>query len=239
MKYAVISDVHANLEAVEACFREIEKLKADRVICLGDLVDYCAEPNEVISLVRNNCDVVILGNHDEAQYNFKLSERFNERARISSIHTRLVLSEENLEYIKSLKLTHTENDILFVHASPYEPFSYKYVLNEESAALNFSSFNEKICFIGHSHKPVIFEEADSAIKIADSGRLNKKSRYIINVGSVGQPRDGNNKLSFGLYDSHENIYANVRSDYDRSTASIKIYKEGLPVFLANRILLGK
>lgn len=239
MKYAVISDVHANLEAVEACFREIEKLKVDRVICLGDLVDYCAQPNEVISIIKNSCDVVILGNHDEAQYNHPLSERFNERARASSIHTRTVLKTENLEYIKTLKLSHSENNLFFVHASPFEPSSYKYVLDEERAKQNFGSFSEKICFIGHSHRPVIFESSGSGLNTITDGKLNINNRYIINVGSVGQPRDNNNKLSFGFLDIEEYIYSNVRIDYDRISASLKIYAERLPVFLAQRILEGK
>lgn len=239
MKYAIISDVHANLEAVEACFREIEKLKTDRVICLGDLVDYCAQPNEVISIIKNNCDVVLLGNHDEAQYNYPLSERFNERAKASSVHTRSVLEPDHLEYIKTLKLTHSENGLHFVHASPLEPPAYKYVLNEEAAVVNFDAFNERICFIGHSHRPVIFESSDSGVKIFPAGKLNKNNRYIINVGSVGQPRDNNNRSSFGFFDAEEFTYCNTRIDYDRVSASIKIYKEGLPVFLAQRILEGK
>ena len=135
MKYAIISDIHANLEAAEACLREIEKLKADRIICLGDLVDYCAQPNEVISLIKNNCDVVILGNHDEAQFHQYISERFREFARISSVHTRGILHPENLEYIKTLPFTHSENNLLFVHACPFEPANYKYVLNEEAAGV--------------------------------------------------------------------------------------------------------
>ncbi|NOS85311.1 MAG: metallophosphoesterase family protein, partial [Ignavibacteria bacterium] len=196
MKYAIISDVHANLEAVEACFREIEKLKADRVICLGDLVDYCAQPNEVISIIKNKCDVVILGNHDEAQYKHSISDRFREFARISSVHTRGVLDPVHLKYINSLSPTHSENDLFFVHASPFEPSAYSYVLDEETASANFNAFKERICFIGHSHRPVIFESSDSGVKIIPEGKLNENSRYIIKVGSVGQPRDGNNKLSF-------------------------------------------
>ena len=239
LKYAIISDVHANLEAVEACFWEIEKLKVDRVICLGDLVDYCAQPNEVITLIKNNCDVVILGNHDEAQYQHNIAERFREFAKISSIHTRGVLDPANLDYIKTLQLTHTENDLFFVHASPTEPSCYNYVMDEEAASANFGAFTQSICFIGHSHRPVVFESSQAGIKIAAEGKLNRNTRYIINVGSVGQPRDENNKLSFGLFDSGEYKYTNIRVDYDRSSASIKIYKEGLPVYLATRILVGK
>lgn len=239
MKYAIISDVHANLEAVEASFREIEILKADRIICLGDLVDYCAQPNEVISIIKNNCDIVILGNHDEAQYKHSISDRFREFARISSVHTRGVLDPVHLKYIKSLSLTHSENDLFFVHASPFEPSSYKYVLDEDRAKQNFGSFNEKICFIGHSHRPVIFESTDSGVQIIPEGKLNTNNRYIINVGSVGQPRDNNNKLSFGFFDTDDFSYSNIRVNYDRVSASIKIYKEGLPVYLAHRILEGK
>lgn len=238
MKYAVISDVHANLEAAEACFREIEKLKADRIICLGDLVDYCAQPNEVISIIRKKCDIVVLGNHDEAQYNFKLSDRFNERARISSIHTRSVLDNDNLEYIKTLKLTCTENNLLFVHSSPLKPNDYRYVLSEDSAAEAFSVFFEQVCFIGHSHKPVIFESSEDGINITGEGQLNRTNRYIINVGSVGQPRDGNPELSFGFFDDEEFLYRNVRVSYDTLSASQKIKNEKLPDFLAERIISG-
>lgn len=238
MKYAVISDVHANFEAAEACFSEIEKLKADRIICLGDMVDYCAEPNEVVSMIRNKCDAVVLGNHDEAQYNYKLSDRFNERARISSIHTRSVLDKDHLEFFKTLKLTCSENNLLFVHSSPLEPNNYSYVLNEESAAEAFSAFNEHICFVGHSHKPVIFELSGNRVNITREGKLNHANRYIINVGSVGQPRDGNPELSFGFFDDEEFLYKNIRVSYDTLTASQKIKNEKLPDFLAERIISG-
>lgn len=238
MKYAIISDVHANLEAVTACFKEIERLKADRIICLGDLVDYCAQPNEVVDIIKNNCDVVVLGNHDEAQYKYEMIERYTEFARISSIHTRSVIEPRYIEYFKTLPYTHTENDLLFVHASPLNPHDFKYVLKEESAELNFEAFNEHICFIGHSHRPIIFKKTSSGVTVSDSGMLEKNSRYIINVGSVGQPRDGNPKLSFGFYDSDENIYTNIRIDYDTAASSKKIKAIGLPQHLYERILTG-
>ncbi len=238
MKYAIISDLHANLEAVEACFAEIENLKADRIICLGDLVDYCAQPIEVIQLVQNRCHVVVLGNHDEAQFNYPLSERFNERAKISSIHTRTVLEAAHIDYFRSLPMMHSENDMLFVHSSPVDPPAYKYMLDEEAAAANFPSFAEKICFIGHSHRPLIFESSAEVFRSVEEGRLDSAKRYIINVGSVGQPRDNNPKLSFGFFDTALWEYRNIRIEYDTKAASEKIAKEGLPEFLANRILEG-
>jgi diadenosine tetraphosphatase ApaH/serine/threonine PP2A family protein phosphatase len=239
MLYAVISDLHANLEAVTACFEEIDKIRPDRVICLGDLVDYCAEPNEVIEIVKAKCDVVIIGNHDEAQFNYAMIERYTENAWISSVHTRTVIDPKHIDYFRSLKYTHSENNILFVHASPLRPETYRYVLNTESAAANFESFTEKICFIGHSHRPLLFEQPlTGEILKAAEGKLNPESRYIINVGSVGQPRDGNPKLSFGLFSSDNNEYRNIRVKYDVASASAKIEKEGLPLQLAQRLFPG-
>lgn len=235
MKYAIISDVHANLEAVTACFKEVNKSKVDRIICLGDLVDYCAEPNEVVELIRKNCDVVILGNHDEAQYKHSMVDGFSENARISSIHTRSIIAPEHIEYFKTLPYSHSENGLLFVHASPLNANKYEYLLDEETAENNFKSFTEKICFIGHSHKPLIFEKSKEGIKLKHTEKLNPQNRYIINVGSVGQPRDSNPKLSYGLFDTDSFVYKNIRAEYDIANASEKIRNEGLPLLLAERL----
>jgi len=238
MKYAIISDVHANLEAVESCFREIEVLKPDRIICLGDLVDYCAEPVEVIDIIKKNCDVVILGNHDEAQFRYEMIGGYRENAQISSVHTRKVITDEEIKYLKTLPRVHSENDLLFVHASPLDPKRYRYLLDEETASENFSSFKEKICFIGHSHKPLMFELSPAGVKRVQKTKLSPEGRYIINVGSVGQPRDGNPKLSFGWYDTASFEYRNIRVDYDIKSASAKIRNEGLPAHLADRLFEG-
>lgn len=238
MIYAVISDIHANIEALTACFEEIEKIKPERIICLGDLVDYCAEPNEAVRIIKSKCDVVILGNHDEAQFNYELVEGFSENAYISSLHTRTVLNSEHSEYFKSLPFLHTENSLRFVHSSPYSPEEYRYVLRSDSAEINFRHFTERVCFIGHSHRPVIFELSANKVTESDQGVLNKESRYIINVGSTGQPRDGNPKASFGVFDTETFRYKNIRVEYDIKSASDKILKEGLPVSLAMRLFEG-
>jgi predicted phosphodiesterase len=238
MKYAIISDIHGNLEALEACLAKIKELKAERIICLGDLVDYCAQPNECIELLVKHADVIIRGNHDEAQLNYKLCEGFTENAKISSIYTRTVLDKKYLELLASLPYSHSENNLIFVHASPYLPQFYTYVLKPESAAINFSYFEERICFIGHSHRPVIFEETESGANIVEISRLLHSKRYIINVGSTGQPRDGIPDSSFGFFDSSTDEYYNIRIPYDTEKSSEKIKKEGLPLFLAERILKG-
>jgi predicted phosphodiesterase len=238
MIYAIISDIHANLEALEGCLNEIDKIKPDRLICLGDLVDYCAQPNEVISKITNKCDIVILGNHDEAQIDYSLSDGFSANAYISSLHTRGVIEREYVNYFKSLRYSHSENGLLFVHASAYRPEKYQYILDEQDAELNFESFDEKICFIGHSHVPAVFEQNGYDIKMMSGEKLNKNSRYIINVGSVGQPRDGNPKLSFGVFDTDKYEYNLIRLEYDVKSASDKILREGLPEFLALRLFSG-
>ncbi len=238
MKIAVISDIHANLEALEVCLAKIDKLKPDKLICLGDLVDYCAQPNEVIELIKKNCDVVIMGNHDEAQFNYARAEGFTENAFISSVHTRSVIKPEYVEYFKTLPYTYSVENLLFVHASPLNPGDYKYVRTSEAAKSSFESFSEKVCFIGHSHRPVIFEEQYSNVLETESVSNNGSFRYIINVGSVGQPRDGNPKLSFGFFDSDSFKYSNYRLQYQAESASKKIILEELPPFLAERILKG-
>ena len=238
MKYAIISDVHANLEALTVCLNEIDKIQPDRIICLGDLVDYCAQPNETVEIIKSRCDVVILGNHDEGQFNYELVKGYSENAYISSLHTRTVINPEYVEYFKTLPYSHTENNLLFVHASPCRPESYSYVLETESVRENFKYFAEQVCFIGHSHRPVIFEERGRNIKEIYSQRLNPNCRYIINVGSIGQPRDGNPKVSFGIFDTEKFEYQNIRLDYEIKPASDKILKEGLPKSLAMRLFEG-
>ena len=238
MKIAVISDVHANLEALEVCLAKIDELKADKLICLGDLVDYCAQPNECIELVQKNAEVVLLGNHDEAQFNFEQAEGFNDYAYISSVHTRSVINHEHVEYLKKLPYTYSLENLLFVHASPRYPELYRYILSTSTAESEFSSFSEKVCFIGHSHRPVIFAERGSNIYEAETADDNGNTRYIINVGSVGQPRDGNPNLSFGFIDTENFKYINYRLEYPVKNAYKKIIDEELPVFLADRILKG-
>jgi len=237
--FAIISDLHANLEAVDACFRRIDEIKPNRIICLGDLVDYCAQPNEVIEIVKRRCVKVILGNHDEAQFHYSLSEGFNGNAKTSSILTRRILLPEHIEYFKQLPRIYSEHGLLFVHSSPAFPEEYKYINSFDSANYNFGHFVERICFTGHSHIPVLFEEQDNKVMIAKPGKLNEKCRYIINVGSVGQPRDGDPRSCFGIFDSENLIFRHERVEYDINAVSQKILALGLPEKLASCLFSGR
>lgn len=238
MLIAIISDVHANLEAVETCFGRIDEIKPDKIICLGDMVDYCAQPNEVTEIIRSRCENVLLGNHDEGQFRYELADGFSQNAYISSVHTRSVIKDEYKEYFRSLPYSFSSEELLFVHASPSKPEKYKYVITEDDAKTNFDTFREKICFIGHSHKPVIFELNKDNIKLVSHGRLKRENRYIINVGSVGQPRDGDPRLSFGIFDTDKFEFKLERLQYDIDGAANKIIAEGLPFYLAERLFTG-
>lgn len=167
-----------------------------------------------------------------------ISDGFSDDARISSIHTRNVISKDYVDYFKTLPRVYTLENLFFVHSSPKEPHEYSYILKPDVAAENFREFTEDICFIGHSHKPLMFKETKAGAEIVNDSELTKGCRYIINVGSVGQPRDGDCRLCFGLYDTGSRIYNRVRVDYDAQIASNKIKNEGLPDFLAMRILSG-
>ncbi|RPI06852.1 MAG: metallophosphoesterase [Ignavibacteriae bacterium] len=232
MRLAIISDIHSNLEALTKAMEVIDQHNVDEIICLGDIVGYGANPNECVDLVRQRCTVVIKGNHDEAVRNTALTEHFTHDARAAINWTREQLTERNSEYLLELPHTHTMEDLLFVHSSPCDPAEWNYILERAGAAAAFPCFSELICFIGHTHIPAIFSTG------AGQGQVTKEDRFIINVGSIGQPRDRNTNLSFGLFDTRRWSYENIRCPYDMETASWKILKTTLPPRLGQRLLMG-
>ncbi len=232
MRFAIISDIHSNLEALVKTFEIIDQSGVDRIVCLGDVVGYGANPNECVDLVRNRCSNVLLGNHDAAAIDLSASEFFNYHARAAAIWTNRELTEKNKGYLRGLAMSALEEKIFFVHASPCEPADWEYIIDEEEAQGAFGCFSEEICFVGHTHVPACFSENGQA------SAVEKGQRYLVNVGSVGQPRDGNPKLSFGIFDSGTWDYQNVRSAYDTAAAAGKIREAGLPVQLAERLFRG-
>jgi putative phosphoesterase len=234
MRIAIISDIHSNLEALKKTFEIIDTKNIDEIICLGDIVGYGANPNECVELVRRRVRYCVLGNHDYAIIDPRETLFFNTYARYADLWTREVITKENLDFLKSLPLTVKFKNLLFVHSSPAYPREWEYIFTEVQARVQFPYFKEKICFIGHSHYPGIYPESGKF-----NGKLDKNSRYIINVGSVGQPRDGDWRLSFGIFDTEKWTYENIRAEYDVDRASAKIIQNGLPQYLADRILIGR
>ncbi len=229
MKYAVISDIHSNFEALMKVMRDIRTKHVDEIICLGDVVGYGANPDEVAEVVRSEVKYTVRGNHDDALYDDGTYSMINPYARAAVDYSREVLSAENSEWLKALPLTHKIGDVLLVHSSPSEPHEWKYVISETDARVELLAFEEKICLIGHTHIPVIFRR-----KIGDS-----TVRELINVGSVGQPRDGDNRASYGIVDTANLTYENFRIEYDYQLAGNKIIAAGLPPFLAERLQRGR
>ena len=232
MRIAIISDIHSNLEALTSAFAAIDAERVDTIVCLGDIVGYGANPNECLSLVRSRCSTILLGNHDAAALDLSFANQFTLNAQLSAIWTFGILLDENKAFLKDLPQDKTLGEVLLSHASPFEPNEWHYVISEYDTREAFRSFTERICFIGHSHIPVIFSERGKAVTVSETGR------FIVNVGSVGQPRDGNPKLSFGFFDTESGSYQNVRVGYDIDTAAEKIRKAGLPRTLAERLYHG-
>jgi predicted phosphodiesterase len=232
MRLAIISDIHANLEALTKALELIDTRGVDQIICLGDIVGYGADPGECLRLVRERCQIVLLGNHDLAAIETRKAEDFNTTARIAALWTASKLSSDEKTYLAGLPYSTSLEQSLFVHSSPYEPEEFHYILSTHDAIDALAFFTEKICFIGHSHVPGIFSHQGRVAAVGSNGR------YLVNVGSVGQPRDGIPLLSFGLFDTTAWKYENVRSAYDAENAARKIIAAGLPPILGERLMVG-
>lgn len=242
MKYAIISDIHANLEALEAVRQEIERISPDVVLCLGDLIGYGGAPNECVRLVRDLADLVVAGNHDFGVVGLTDVSYFNRYAREAIAWTAEHLAEEEAAYVKALPLAHAEgDDFRIVHATPRNPEKWNYIFTHEQALSEFKAFPERVCFIGHSHQPRIFElmDAETIIVNSDRATLRDGRRYLVNVGSVGQPRDGDPRASMCVYDQEHGEVSIRRIEYDVEAAKKRIIDAGLPQVLANRLTWGE
>ncbi len=248
MKYVVISDLHSNLEALEGFQESLENLKSttgfqfDKLVCLGDMAGYGANPNEIIEWVREHCDIVLAGNHDYAVVGKTDASYFNSYALKACRWTEGKLTNKNRKYLASLRASVVQDKICWAHSSPFEPLEWHYIDNRYDGMDNFPHFKEKVCFVGHSHRPVILEECepDKVQTYYDTNwELKTDCRYIFNVGSLGQPRDGNPDPAYAIYDSNDNTYELKRFRYDIKTAQSKIKNESLPTYLSDRLAIGK
>jgi len=242
LRIAIISDIHGNLPALQAVFDQIDQEQIDKVICLGDVVGYGPDPNACMNLVRERCQVILMGNHDYACIYKPEMFFFNHFARQAIEYTLTIFKEEHLEFINKLPFRYSEDDLLFVHANPLRPEGWEYILSIDEAIYYFPKFSEKICFIGHSHLPSIFIERENSGFSTTEQReisLEDNCRYIINVGSVGQPRDGNPASSFGIIDLEKRNFEIVRVAYDIEKTIERMNEAGLPNFLAQRLRIGK
>ena len=240
MRYGVISDIHSNLEAMEAVLEDAEQQHIDSFICLGDIVGYGANPNECIQRVRELTEHVVVGNHDHAAVGLTDISYFNAHAKQAVIWTAKVLLPEHSHYLKKLPFTHQVDDLFFVHATPSDPPAWDYLFSPRMAMVEFDAFQGRCGFIGHSHQPIIFSKKDSgAPQRIERLILAPEGRYIVNVGSVGQPRDGDPRACYAIFDSEGDRLEFRRVSYDVQTAQRKILQAGLPPVLAIRLTHGE
>ncbi len=236
MSIAIISDIHANQEALQVVLESIYNRQIKQIYCLGDIVGYGPNPNECVEMVRESCTKVLAGNHDFAAIGKNDIAYFNKHAKAAALWTRKKLKSVHKKYLAKLKFTHQNDDMLMVHASPTNPEHWYYVLTPADASVEMQAFNQPVCFVGHSHIPMIFT-AEKEIK-KNRFKLDTEQKYVINVGSVGQPRDGNPESCYCIYDPETLEVEYVRVAYDIEKTYSKIISAGLPVFLAERLQKG-
>ena len=242
MVYIIYSDVHSNLEALQTFLQITNNIAHDWKVCLGDIVGYGPDPNPCIKLVREHTDLVLAGNHDFAVLNKTNLSSFNFPARKACIWTSEQLTEENLEYLDGLPVFREENRVCWAHSSPFEPEGWHYIFSHYDGEVNFDHFNASVCFVGHTHVPLILEKNASGVIVKNTlstTKLALESRYIVNVGSLGQPRDYNPNPAFGIFDSESMTIEFRRFSYDLVTTQEKIIQNGLPVYLAERLKIGQ
>lgn len=238
MQIAIISDIHSNLEALQTVLKYIEGKDIPRIICLGDVVGYGPRPNECVDIVREKCEETLLGNHDSAALDETDINDFNEYARQAILWTRSHLSSESKKFLRNRPYVLEEEDVLYVHSSPVEPEEWHYILSAGEARYFLNQVDPSVIFIGHSHVAVTYALHQGKLA-EETFLLSSEDRYIVNVGSVGQPRDGDPRASFVIFDTQERRIEYVRLEYNVRQTFEEVMNQGLPPLLAHRLLNGR
>lgn len=241
MRSALISDVHGNLEALQAVLTDIASQKVDAVHCLGDVVGYGADPRACLRLVMQSCDVRIMGNHEAAVLGLESTDQYLDDARMASEWTRRQLDDDDLAELGKFELQRSLDDCFLVHASPYRPQQWRYVLGLTEAVLALESLSGPMGFNGHSHIPTIVSLDPAGrprFKAGHDFEPNRDVKYLVNVGSVGQPRDNDPRACYVVFDHDEYVISYRRVSYNVDAAQRKMAAAKLPEFLINRLAAG-
>ena len=240
MKYAILADIHGNLEALQAVLEDCKAQGATHYACLGDVVGYNANPKECLDIIRGMGMPVVKGNHDEYCSTDTALDGFNAHAAEAVEWTRQQLSDEDRLWLKELKYLRLVANFTIVHATLDVPQRWGYVFDKLAAAASFTYQNTSVCFFGHTHVPVAFIR-DTVVRGGTYSKFKVEPgrKYFVNVGSIGQSRDGVAKATYVIYDMNEGTIELRRLDYDMATTQRKIIEAGLPPRLAERLALGK
>ncbi len=232
MLVAVLSDIHANREALTAALKLADRTKVDYMVCLGDVVGYGPDPAACIDLIRTVCNACVLGNHDEAVAFDKGIDVLPKDAQTAVRRHQRSLNEDDLEWLRSLPLRHDAHELTFVHSSPESPEMWYRLGSFHAVQAQFSFFDGPVCFVGHSHKAAVVSNTFGVL------RVRPGHRFLIDVGSVGQPRDGDSRLAFALFDTEAFSCQMIRGHYDIERTASRIKEVGLPDGLSERLKLG-
>jgi len=241
MRYGIISDIHSNLEALEAVVSALRRLHVQRVLCLGDIMGYGASPKQCLSLLKQIKAVSVAGNHDWAVSGKLNASYFPSDGKEAIAHNRNHLVLDDFEYLNGLDLVYKNQSLIMVHGTLHQPELFSYLDTSAKADETSNLMDRNICFVGHTHVPQVYVKQEGLIFPSEIPEFELKPNcsYIVNVGSVGQPRDENPKASFCIYDTDLRMIEIKRIKYDVELSQKKILEAGLPTFLAQRISYGK
>jgi predicted phosphodiesterase len=240
MRFAIFGDIHANLEALSAVLEDAREQRCTEFVCLGDVVGYNADPTECLKIIQSMNCAIVKGNHDEYASTNDSLESFNPLAESAIRWTRQTLSVQEKTWLNNLPLITQVADFTVVHASLDQPSEWTYVLNQLDAAASFARQRTQICFLGHTHVPQLYVRDKTIVGLSlVTVVIEPPKTYCINVGSVGQPRDGDWRASYAIFDLDQNKVALRRVPYDITATQEKILRAGLPRKLADRLLFGR
>lgn len=240
MRYGIIADIHGNLEGLQVVLADIQAQRCTHVVCLGDVVGYGANPKECLDIIRGMNIPVVKGNHDEYIGSSEDPEGFNDAAAEAVSWSRNQLTEDDRKWLRELKYFRLVANFSIIHATLDAPQRWGYVFEKLEAAASFTYQNTQVCFFGHTHVPVAFIR-DTGVRGGTYSKFRVESgkKYFVNVGSVGQPRDGDPRAAYVIYDLPQQTIELRRLEYDIPTAQRKIRAAGLPERLADRLATGR
>ncbi len=240
VRYGILSDIHGNHDALDAVLRGLEREGVDSYVCLGDIVGYGPEPTACVQRIRKVADCVVAGNHDLAVADKLSIEGFNVLAREATLWTRNELSDEDMSYLAQLPLVEYLDGLDVVHSTLCSPELFDYIQTSYDASLSMVSMRSPVCFVGHSHVPVVFvQNGIITYSLEPEITIGDGLRAIVNVGSVGQPRDRDPRACCAIYDTETRNMQLKRYRYDIEAVVNKVRAAGLPVELGARLRLGR
>ena len=240
MRTAIFGDIHANLEALEAVLEDAASQGVTDYVCLGDVVGYNADPAACLERIREMGCPTVKGNHDQDASEDHSLDSMNPVAAEALQWTREQLDEDQRLWLKRLRMVRQVGNYTIVHSTLDQPLHWNYVTNRFDAMSNFSYQFTQLCFHGHTHVPRVYVKSTKVSEVAaESVEIEANSKYFVNVGSVGQPRDGDPRACYAILDSESDLLVFRRIDYDMETTQKKILAAGLPAMLAERLADGR